>query len=89
MVLSPFVRPGVTNQNFFNLFSFLRSVEDLFGLGHLGYAAQPDLRPFGSDMYNAGPPELRQLAVRPVKLRAARRPPRRHAVRRRKVELTG
>jgi hypothetical protein len=26
-------------------------MEDIFGLGHLGYAAQKGLRPFGADLY--------------------------------------
>ena len=30
----------------------LCSVEDLFGLKHLGYAAQPGLPCFGKDVYN-------------------------------------
>jgi hypothetical protein len=30
----------------------LRSVEDNFGLAHLGYAGQEGLRPFGSDILN-------------------------------------
>jgi hypothetical protein len=26
-------------------------VEDIFGLGHLGYAAEPELQTFGSDVF--------------------------------------
>ena len=35
-----------------NHYSMLRSVEDIFGLSHLGYAAQPGLAPFGEDIFN-------------------------------------
>jgi hypothetical protein len=64
VVLSPYVKPGSLNQTAYNHFSFLRSVEDIFGVGHLGYAAQAGLSSFGSDVFNAGPPVLRRLAVR-------------------------
>jgi hypothetical protein len=30
----------------------LASVEDLFGLAHLGYAGTPNLPRFGTDVYN-------------------------------------
>ena len=36
----------------YNHYSMLASVEDLFGLTHLGYAAGPGATPFGSDIYN-------------------------------------
>ena len=35
----------------YNHFSFLRSVEGLFGLPYLGYAATPDPGAFGKDVY--------------------------------------
>jgi hypothetical protein len=35
----------------YNHYSLLRSVEDIFGLGHLGYAAEPGLRAFGPDVF--------------------------------------
>ncbi|MGF7238781.1 MAG: alkaline phosphatase family protein, partial [Frankia sp.] len=72
VLLSPFVKPGTTNQTAYNHFSLLRSVEDMFELGHLGYADQTGLKPFGSDVFDAGPPVLSRLAVKPVKLLAAR-----------------
>jgi hypothetical protein len=64
VLLSPFVKPGTTNQTPYNHFSFLRSVEDLFEVDHLGYAAQTGLKPFGSDVFNAGPPVLSRLALK-------------------------
>jgi hypothetical protein len=37
----------------YNHYSLLRSIEDIFGVSHLGYAAQQGLRPFGSDVFTA------------------------------------
>jgi hypothetical protein len=51
VLLSPFIRPGTTSNQQYNHYSLLRSIEDSFGLAHLGYAAAPDLRPFGSDVF--------------------------------------
>ncbi len=53
VVLSPFVVPGSVNDTPYNHYGLLRSVEDLFGLDHLGYAAADGLRPFGDDVYGA------------------------------------
>jgi hypothetical protein len=39
LLLSPFVKGGVLNQEPYNHFSLLRTVEDIFGLKSLGYAA--------------------------------------------------
>ncbi len=78
LVLSPFVKPGTvddppdnpthTGPGFYNQYSFLRSMEDLFGIkatpevpdddgqGHLGfagtYADYPGPGSFGPDVYN-------------------------------------
>jgi hypothetical protein len=68
VVLSPFVRPGSVSRAAYNHFSLLRSSEDLFHLAHLGYAAQPGLRAFGSDVYNAGKPRV-VLGIKPRRLR--------------------
>jgi phosphatidylinositol-3-phosphatase len=83
VILSPFVKPGSITQTPYNHFSLLRSVEDLFGLDHLGYAARPELRSFGADVFGAGPPRLSSLRVRPGRFRATgrgRRSPRRAIV---------
>jgi phosphatidylinositol-3-phosphatase len=53
VLLSRFIRPGTVSTQAYNHYSFLRSAEDLFGLTHLGYAAQAGLRPFGADVYTA------------------------------------
>ncbi|HEY7933462.1 MAG TPA: alkaline phosphatase family protein [Solirubrobacteraceae bacterium] len=39
LLLSNYVKAATTNQEPYNDFSALRTIEDLFGLGHLGYAA--------------------------------------------------
>lgn len=51
VVLSPFIRPGTVSRVPYNHYSMLRSVEDLFGLKHIGYAGQRGLVPFGPDVY--------------------------------------
>jgi hypothetical protein len=39
VLLSPFIKPGSTSDVGYNHYSMLRSIEDIFGLDHLGYAA--------------------------------------------------
>ena len=51
VLLSPFIKPGTVSTVPYNHYSLLRSVEDIFGLGHLGYAAEPDLKSFGADVF--------------------------------------
>ena len=51
VMLSPFIQPGTRSAMPYDHYSLLRSVEDIFDLGHLGYAAEPGLRPFGSDVF--------------------------------------
>ncbi|TMK16613.1 MAG: phosphoesterase, partial [Actinobacteria bacterium] len=51
--ISKFVKPATVSYRFYNHYSYLRSMEDLFALPHLGYAAQNGLRPFGKDIYTA------------------------------------
>lgn len=75
VLISPFITPGTTSTKFYNHYSWLRSMEDIFDVnqgsastalspgagsistgldnaGHLGYAAQAGLAPFGSDVFN-------------------------------------
>jgi hypothetical protein len=74
VLISPYIRPGTVSNVYYNHYSWLRTMEDLFnvsagndfaplspgagsvsggldGQGHLGYAAQPGLRPFGPDVF--------------------------------------
>jgi hypothetical protein len=55
VLLSPFIAPGTISDVPYNHYSMLRSVEDIFGLAHLGYAGMPGLRPFGRDVYTRRP----------------------------------
>ncbi len=48
VLLGPYAKPGATVQTPVNHYGYLRSVEDVFGLGHLGYAAQAGLATFQS-----------------------------------------
>ena len=51
VLVSPFIKPGSTNATPYNHYSLLCSLEDVFGLEHLGYAGQPGLKCFGTDVY--------------------------------------
>jgi hypothetical protein len=62
VLISPYITPGTVSTRYYNHYSWLRTMEDLFdvdhyspgidGAGHLGYAAQPGLAPFGADVFN-------------------------------------
>jgi len=61
VLISPFIKPGTVSSVAYNHYSWLRTMEDLFhvarkspgldGKGHIGYAAQPGLAPFGPDVF--------------------------------------
>jgi hypothetical protein len=53
VLVSPRIKPGTVSTQDYNHYSLLRSIEDIFGLRHLGYAAAPQLRSFGEDVYTA------------------------------------
>jgi MYXO-CTERM domain-containing protein len=62
VLISPYIHPGTASDVYYNHYSWLRTMEDLFdvgdaspgldGLGHIGYAAQLGLAPFGPDVFN-------------------------------------
>ena len=62
VLISPYIKPRSVSKRFYNHYSWLRTMEDLFdvsrgsrgldGKGHLGYAAQLGLAPFGTDVFN-------------------------------------
>ena len=54
VLLSPCIHKGSVSDVPYNHYSFLRWAEDNFGLGHLGFAAQKGLEPFGTDVFNRG-----------------------------------
>jgi len=55
LVLSPFIRPGTVSHQPYNHYALLRTVETIFGLPPLGYAAAPGLRTFGADVFSLRP----------------------------------
>ncbi len=74
VLISPLIKPGTTSDRYYNHYSWLRTMEDIFQvskghgnaklggnvtvsggidrLGHLGFAGQPGLAPFGKDVFN-------------------------------------
>jgi hypothetical protein len=73
VLISPLIKPGTVSTTYYNHYSWLRTMEDIFqvgrghdlkplpgstvsggvdGLGHLGFAAQKGLAPFGPDVFN-------------------------------------
>ncbi|NUQ19543.1 MAG: phosphoesterase [Gemmatimonadaceae bacterium] len=51
VLLSPFIAPATVSDVAYNHYSMLRSIEDIFGLSHLGYAGQAGLDSFGDDVF--------------------------------------
>lgn len=54
LVLSRWTKPGTWSTTPYNHYSLLASLEDVFGLPHLGYAQTAGLQRFGLDVYNSG-----------------------------------
>ena len=52
LVVSRWTRPGRVNATAYNHYALLRSIEDLFALGHLGYANAPGVNSFGRDVFD-------------------------------------
>ena len=55
VLVSPFIKPGTVDTTDYNHYSFLRTMEDLFGLTHLGYAGVDGLVPIGDKTFNQVP----------------------------------
>ncbi len=53
VVLSKLVKPGTTDATPYNHYSLLCSMEDIFGLSHLGFAGAPGIACFAKDVYDA------------------------------------
>ena len=51
VLLSPLIKPGTVSTVNYNHYSLLRTIEDIFGLPHLGDAAMPQVRSFGKDVF--------------------------------------
>lgn len=45
LLLSPYIKKAGTSQETYNHFSLLATIEDLFGLGRIGYARLPSVKP--------------------------------------------
>jgi phosphatidylinositol-3-phosphatase len=73
VALSPWVQPGSINAHPYNHYGLLRSVEDIFGLSHLGYAGRAGLAAFGSDVFNGDGPAIVGPSCAESTLPAARR----------------
>jgi hypothetical protein len=54
VLISPFIEPGSVSHEPYNHYDYLHTVEDIFGLGYLGYAAHPEVRSFGADVFESG-----------------------------------
>jgi phosphatidylinositol-3-phosphatase len=52
LLLSPLIKGGGTDQGTYNHFSLLRTVEDLFDLPHLGYAASKEVSSFSPSLFS-------------------------------------
>ncbi len=84
VLISPLIKPGTSTTRFYDHYSWLRTMEDIFqvgnghdrtalpagtvsggidGQGHLGFAAESGLAPFGPDVFNNAQPKQ----VRPKK----------------------
>jgi Phosphoesterase family len=95
ILLSPYIKGGTVSNTYYNHYSLLRSIEDIFdvrqgsktasgytgsialnagvdGNGHLGYAGQPGLAPFGTDVFA----QATHTVTKTVRVYV--RPPRRH-----------
>jgi len=51
VLLSRFIKPGTVSDEPYNHYSMLKSIEDIFDLGHLGYAQPSTVATFGSDVF--------------------------------------
>jgi hypothetical protein len=54
LLISPYVKPNsIDVLDYFNHFSLLASIENLFSLGNLGYASDPALPVFDASLFTA------------------------------------
>ena len=51
VLLSKYIKPGTVSNKPYNHYSQLRSIEDIFGLKHIGDAQMKQVKSFGSDIY--------------------------------------
>ncbi|MFL5873497.1 MAG: alkaline phosphatase family protein [Solirubrobacterales bacterium] len=53
LLISPFVEARTTSETYFNHFSLLATIEELFSLEKIGYAAEPAITGFDESIFNA------------------------------------
>jgi phosphatidylinositol-3-phosphatase len=51
ILLSPFIKGGTVSTQPYNHYSMLRTIEDIYGLGHIGNAQTDGLVPVGTDVF--------------------------------------
>ena len=54
VLISPFIEAGTTSETYFNHYSLLATIEELFSLEKIGYAAEPAITGFDESIFNAG-----------------------------------
>jgi Phosphoesterase family len=74
VLLSPCIKPGTVSHVAYNHYSMLRSVEDIFGLAHLGYAQLPGEVSFGADVFNRPCGAVASVALRAPPLASSASP---------------
>jgi hypothetical protein len=55
ILVSPYIAPGTVTSVQYNHYNTLRTIEDEFGLAHLGFAAYPSTGTFGTDVFGTTP----------------------------------
>jgi hypothetical protein len=55
VLVSPFIAPGTVTATEYNHYNTLHTLEDEFGLTHLGFAGYPDTSAFGTDIFGTAP----------------------------------
>jgi phosphatidylinositol-3-phosphatase len=55
LLLSPYIKGGTVETSPYNSFSLLRTIEDFFGLTHLGYASLGEVSSFAPSLFTAAP----------------------------------
>jgi phosphatidylinositol-3-phosphatase len=54
LLLSPLIKAGSISQEPYDHYSLLRTIEDIFGVAHIGYAALPAVKSFSAGLLNGG-----------------------------------
>ncbi len=70
VLISPCIAPGTVSDVMYNHYAMLGSVENLFGLAHIGYAQLPGEHYFGSDIYTRNCDNAPTVALRAAALRS-------------------